>query len=237
MGDVVAAPSVSRAHLGRTGHVASPPHSGVRTPWNCRRGPMPRCWALRPPSVARAPRLGRQSRRAGPRVARPSSLALASRMRRATWPPTGSRAHPTPSRLAPVVRRLAQAAAEQSAPPHVTTKPSQLFSSGRLCSFFLLPLEVRLASLNPATSPPGCRCKPPPATDGRSGRPGHPTPPAPVGPILIPCTTPSRSLQVPIGRRARPRRAPVTGPPPASPFRRRGPNCCDLILSREIFVK
>jgi hypothetical protein len=62
--------------------------------------------------------------------------------------------------------------------------------------------------------------------------PGHPMPSAPVGPILIPCTTPSRSLQVPIGRRARPRRAPATGPPPANSSHRQGPNCVDLILSR-----
>jgi hypothetical protein len=88
-GDVVAAPSASRARLDRTGHVASPRYAGVRISHMRRCGPRHR----RGPYASylrSAPRA-----RAGPRCPGPGAQTrvcqAAARMCSASWPPAASR--------------------------------------------------------------------------------------------------------------------------------------------------
>jgi hypothetical protein len=93
------------------------------------------------------------------------------------------------------------------------------------------------SSLDAATPPPDRQTPPAPVDSSSGGQFRAATPPAPFGSLPSPSNTPRQAVAVQTSPRAAQPRAPATGPPPASSFRRRGPNCCDSILSREIYVK
>jgi hypothetical protein len=239
----VAVACPARTRSASAGHVLLTHVAGVRSFWVPRCGP---AHILDTFALSRrhtpCPRHGNASGRATRCASvRPRAAAC---MSRATWPFPPPLLPPTrlpvlPNRLAPLVParyhvlRVPNWEDQSRRAPSLPPARPHPFRSGPLPSrpVFLsssLPEPRHAVAGLPGQALAGHRRsqRAPRARHTAGARRPHPNP----------CTSPSRPLQVPIGRRARPRRAPVTGPPPASPFRRRGPNCFDLVLSTEIFV-
>jgi hypothetical protein len=182
-----------RARAQLLDHVAPAGESDVRTPGVRCGGPGA---AVDPPPrpplpVHRTQGTGRVGPGHAPRARAPS------RSRRACGVAPG---RPLARAANPPRSSLPSRAAVQSAPPQRrrTSLPSRrgCFSSGRPCSSFPLPLELRLASLN---SPHRRRTAQPRrrrSAVGSSGRQGRATPPAADGAVLGPATTLQPSSKV-----------------------------------------
>jgi hypothetical protein len=235
---------VRAASCALAGHVATAGNPCVQTHWQLRGGPNQDCGGIactrgctpRPASHGIL-----HAGPARPRAAVCRRLCLLAFMHGSTWlgrvlkplVPRLRHTHAAPNRAG--CRRALFSPASRVAALHCRATAKQAAPHQASATQTLLPFPC--SSLGAVTPSPDCPTPPAPVDSSCGGQLRAATLSAPFDSLPSQSNTPRQVVEVQTSPGVAHPRAPATGPPPTSSFYRRGPNCCDLIFSREIYVK